>query len=103
MKDDIRQYIEGLDVESRILYAENLLGEDAKGFLASDLGRTLVGFAQQEYVSALLALETVNPRACRRIQTLQNQAKVSRQFCSWLRDLISQGQQAEDALKEPEE
>jgi len=100
MQNDLSDYIANLDMESRLAFSEVLLGQDADAFLTSDLGRTMVGFAQQEYTEALLALETVPWYRKRRIQALQAQAWRAKTFVSWLKDLVIQGRQAESALKQ---
>lgn len=94
MNDDLEEYIAQLDPQSKLLYSEVLIGVDAEDFLNTDLGRTMVGFAHQEYVDALLQLAEVPWWRRRKIQKLQRKAQCARWFTGWLKDLIVQGRQA---------
>lgn len=76
------------------LIAEALIGEEAKKFRESDLGRTVLGMAEQELKEAQLALENVNPTDERAITALQNKAWRARQFGQWLDELITNGENA---------
>ena len=49
------------------LYAEAMLGQDVESFLASDIGRYLIGRADQESAEAVDKLKTVFPWRRRRI------------------------------------
>lgn len=100
MNDDIQDIVENLDLETRTLFAETLLGEDASNFLRSDLGRAMVGIAKQEWADALLQLETVSWWRRRKIKKLQNQAWKARSFILWMRDLVIQGKQAASTVEE---
>lgn len=74
--------------------AEALIGDEAKKFVESDLGQTLIGMAAQEIEAAQLALETVNPTDVPAIEALQRQAKFGRSFEGWLIELITKGEHA---------
>jgi hypothetical protein len=76
------------------LIAEAELGEEARKFLESDLGKCLIGMANQEVEAALIELETVQPNDVEAIRRLQNQAKLGRQFEQWLRELVVRGNNA---------
>ena len=97
---ELEAILETLDPASRTLIAEALLGRSVPRFLSTELGRYLVGCAQQEYASALGELETVPWWRRRRIQALQNQAWRARSFLVWLRDLVINGKMAEVAAEE---
>ncbi len=99
----IQAFIRELDPESRTMFAEAALGRDSQEFFKSDIGRYLVGCAQQEYSAAMGKLKRVAWWRRRRIQQLQNEAWRAEQFMVWLRDLIVQGKGAELALEEREE
>ena len=62
------------------LIAAAELGEQARKFLESDLGRMLVGLADQEADLAQEALAVVSPTDTGKITELQNQVKVGRWF-----------------------
>lgn len=100
---ELQQLIAQLDPESRTFFAEAGLGRDAKEFFETDLGRYMVGCAQQEYAAAMAKLKTVAWWRRRRIMQLQNEAWRAEQFMVWLRDLIIKGKAAEMALEEQEE
>lgn len=99
----LQELIAKLDPESRTFFAEAALGRDAREFFTSDLGRYMVGCAQQEYAEAMTALKTVAWWRRRKIVELQNRAWRAEQFMVWLRDLIIKGKAAELALEEGEE
>lgn len=82
------------------LIADAELGDEAKRFLESDLGRCLVGMAQQEVMAAQEALETVDPNQAEEIRALQNKAKLGRQFDEWLHELVDQGNAALEAFRQ---
>lgn len=87
-----------LDPVSRALAVEVDLGEEAKHFVASPIGRYMIGCAQQEIVEAKELLATTSPWRRRRIQELQNRVWRAESFLSWLRDLIVSGHRAGQAL-----
>jgi DNA segregation ATPase FtsK/SpoIIIE-like protein len=76
------------------LIAEAEIGEQAREFLESELGKTLLGMAQQEVLLAQEALEVVDPTQTEKIRALQNQAKIGRNFEDWLKELITKGENA---------
>lgn len=100
---DIQDYIDSLDIESRMMYAHVSIGHDAISFLQSDIGRYLVGCAQQEYVVASSKLKKVAFWRKRRIQQIQNEMWRAEMFTIWLRDLINIGHASEFQLKDREE
>lgn len=99
----LQELIDRLDPESRTFFAEAALGRDAIEFFESDLGRYMVGCAQQEYADAMTKLKTVAWWRRRRIVELQNKAWRAECFMVWLRDLVLKGKAAELALEEGEE
>lgn len=76
------------------LLAHAEIGEAARDFLESDLGRCLLGIAQQEADSARIELETVDVENTIRIRELQNQCWRSRRFQEWLIELNNKGNEA---------
>lgn len=82
------------------LIAEAELGEEARNFLAGDLGKWMTGCAEQEVRSAQEALETADPNDEKVIRELQNKAWRGRRFSEWLTELVSRGESAMAAFKQ---
>lgn len=80
--------------EQDALVAEAEIGDEARKFIESELGKTLLGMAEQEIAMAQEKLETIDPTATEEIRGLQNQAKVARHFQQWITELISKGENA---------
>ena len=85
------------------LIAEAEMGEEARKFLAGDLGKCLVGLAHQEVELAQEALETVSPTDTEAIRDLQFKARFGRQFEGWLRSLVADGDNAIQVFKQSQE
>jgi hypothetical protein len=81
------------------LLAEAVLSEDARDFLASDLGQMLVGQAKQDEEACARALLDVDPSDAAAIRTLQFQAHVARSVVRYIGEVISRGQQAMSELE----
>jgi hypothetical protein len=88
--------------EKDVLYAQAILGRDALDFINSELGRTMVGIAEQEVAEAMDALKTVSTWRRRKIQELQARVWRAESFQAWLIDLAHAGESAEQALSAPE-
>ena len=82
------------------LIAAAELGDEARRFLESDLGKCLLGMAQQEVMLAQEALETVSPYDQEAVRALQNQAKLGRHFEQWLLELLDKGESALEVFKQ---
>lgn len=91
------EYVEAHAAEE--LIAEALIGDEAKRFLESDLGRCLLGMADQEADAARLGLETVDPSDTKAVVALQNKAALGRMFRSWLAELYTRGEQSLEVWK----
>lgn len=76
------------------LIAEAEIGEAARKFLESDLGKTLLGIAEQDAREAEIALGEVDPDDRKSIVALQNKIKLCKFFGQWLAELISRGNDA---------
>lgn len=100
---EIQEAIAQLDPHSRSFYAEAALGKDAQEFMASDMGRYMIGCAKQDMEAAFMKLKTVSPWRRNRIRQLQNEVEVAERFILYLRDLVILGKAAEKALEEREE
>ena len=82
------------------LVAEAILGKDAEEFLNSDIGRFLVGRAEEEATYAVFLLKTVHPWRTRRIKELQNKIWRAESFQLWLAEMVIRGNQALQGLEE---
>lgn len=102
-REELQNMLDELDPESRTLFVEAALGREAVEFFRSDIGRYMVGCAQQEYAVASAKLKKVAWWRKRRIQELQNEIWRAEQFMVWLRDLIIRGKASEMSLEEREE
>lgn len=81
------------------LIATAELGEEARNFLESDLGKCLLGIAKQQVLAAQEDLEIVDPTETEQIRKLQNKAQLGRQFEQWLRELLHDGESAMQIYK----
>ena len=99
---DVQELIETLDPTAKVLFAEAVLGRDVHDFLTSELGRYIIGCAEQEYRDAVLKLETVPAWRWRRVRELQNQMWRAKSLLAWLRDLLTAGASAEHVLDDME-
>lgn len=88
--------------ENEVLYAHAVLGTDAKEFMDSELGRTLVGLATQERDEAMEQLKTVWAWRKNRIRELQAIIWRCDSFESWLGSLVTAGRVAIEELHERE-
>lgn len=86
-----------------LLYAEAMLGEDAKEFLASDVGRYLIGRAEQEAEEAADKLKRISPWRRRRITELQNEIWRAESVRGWLIEMVKAGDSATHALEQQHE
>lgn len=76
------------------LTAEVEIGEEAKRFLESDLGRCITGIVEQRIADAHAQLEEINPEDTSGVLRLQESIKLSRDFTQWLNQLVADGEQA---------
>jgi hypothetical protein len=101
--EDLQKEIDSLNPEARVLFAEAVLGRDAQSFVDSELGRYIVGCAQEEIRTAYGKLKTVSPIRIFKVQELQNEIWRAEQLLAWLQDLIVSGTRAMQVLdKEPD-
>jgi len=100
--DDLQGLLDSLDPTTRTLVAEVDLGQQAREFAESELGRYVVGCAHQEIADAHRALKTCAAWRRRRIQELQNRIWRAESLLLWLRDLIEAGRSAGQTIEEVE-
>ncbi len=86
--------------DEQTLIAEAVLGRDAQEFLASEIGRYLLGRAQIDEREAMESLVSVKWWRRRRIIELQSRIYRARSVRSWLAEIITDGRQAESVLEE---
>ena len=86
-------------MSSDVHIAEAVIGRDAAEFLASDIGRYLIGRCDQEAQEAMMALSTVSVWRRNRIRQLQNEVWRAQSVKAWLIELITAGRQAEAILE----
>lgn len=82
------------------LIAEAILGRDVEDFLNSEVGKYLVGCAEQEANEAMNELKKIATWRKRRIAELQNKIWRAESFQRWLGELIIGGRQAIQQLDE---
>ena len=81
------------------LLAEAMIGRDAEDFIESDIGRYIIGCAEQESHEATEQLKRVYPWRRRKIQELQNKIYRAESIQSWLAELVISGKQALQSLE----
>ena len=86
-----------------LLWAEAVLGQEASEFLSTEIGRYIVGRAEQDKADAMEKLARVSPWRRNRIRQLQNEVWRAESVVSWIAELITSGQQAEAVLEELQE
>jgi acyl-CoA thioesterase len=99
-REALEELMASLGPESRTFAAEAILGDEARQFATSDIGRYMIGCAQQDLEEAHQKLSTTHPWRWRRIQQLQNDIRCSTQFLTYIRDLVIRGTVAGKALEE---
>lgn len=81
------------------LLAEAMIGRDAEDFIQSDIGKYIIGCAEQESHAAMDELKRVYPWRRRKIQELQNKIYRAESIQSWLAELVVSGKQALQTLE----
>lgn len=84
--------------EEEVLLAEAMLGRDAEDFINSDIGRYLLGRAEQEAAEAAELLAKVSPWRRNRIRQLQNEIWRAQSIKGWLAEMVTGGKAAFHAL-----
>ena len=97
---ELQAILETLDPTTRTLVAEADLGNEGIEWLHSNVGRYIVGCAQQEIADAHALLAKTSPWRRRRIQELQNRVWRAESLLAWLRELLLGGRVAQQALIE---
>lgn len=95
--------IKKLNAEEQALFKDFAMGEQAREFLDSDLGRLIRGFAIQEMKEADIELREVDPTNAALICQLQIKAARASQFLRFIQEAIQSGDQASEALIQNQE
>lgn len=85
--------------DEETMAAEALIGADAEAFMNSELGRTILGIAEQEAKAATEDLKRIAVSETDKIRELQNIIWRAETFKQWLLELIDQGTHAVDILR----
>ena len=79
------------------------LGIQSESFLASPLGKYVIGRAESEIAEALERLKILNPFTFpEELRTEQNKIWRAESFQRWIAEAIQDGWQAENALRQDE-
>jgi len=82
----------------KYLFAEFKMGSDAEAFLESDIGRYVLGIAQQEIQENVNKLLDEDVHVCK--DDSIKRAQRARDAIQWLLSAVSAGQEAENKLKD---
>lgn len=85
------------------LYGEAMIGRDAEEFLKSDIGKYIIGCAEQEAQEAMDALKRCYPWRRRKIAELQNKIWRAESVQQWMGELVIRGRQALSQLDQSED
>lgn len=94
--------LEFINEQEREYFAEAVLGEDARQFLQSSVGRYLHGCARQEYDRCrdkMFDTDPYTPEGKREWARLKQDAAAAAHFLRWCVDVIQRGDQAATMLE----
>jgi hypothetical protein len=83
----------------KVKLAEAVLGKQTEEFISSDVGKVLLGMAEQDAKMAMQELKKCHPWRWRKIRDLQNRIKWAESFEGWLLDLVHTGRIATKTLE----
>ena len=89
--------------EDLSLFAAADLGEKARSFLGTDLGRYLKGCAEQQINDCSRQLLTVSPHNTNEIQLLQGKAQTASNFLIWINEAIGMGDNAFQQIQQQQQ
>lgn len=90
------------DMTSEELLASAELGDQALRFRDSELGKCILGMAEQDARDAAAKLARVNPTDASSISQFQVDYKVAERFEQYLMELITDGEQSIQIFKQQE-
>ena len=89
--------------EDLSLFAAADLGEKARSFLGTDLGRYLKGCAEQQINDCSRQLLTVHHANANEIQLLQNKAQTASNFLIWVNEAVGMGDNAFQQIQQQQQ
>lgn len=75
-------------------------GFEVEAFLQSNIGKYLIGRAEEEVEAAVESLKSVDPENPKEIRGLQHKISVAENIQYWLADAIQAGHNAQEQLQE---
>ena len=102
-KAELEAVIEQMDLHTRELYAEAMLGDDAAEFFQSEIGRYVLERAREQTEDASAKLQDVDPTDAKTIRDLQNDIYRAGQAIKWLNEMIIAGKEAMKQLEVSED
>lgn len=88
---------------SDALIAAAEIGEEARLFLESDLGKYIIGVSRQEAQLALEKLAEIDPSQVEEVRKTQNEVRIAKMFEQWLVEALHDGEQAMLIFKQQKE
>jgi hypothetical protein len=85
--------------QADVTMAEARFGIEVEQFLSSDIGRYMVGRAENEEHEALQALAQVDPIDAKKVERLQNQVWRARSIQQWLAQAVQAGLMAQHQIE----
>ena len=76
------------------LVAEALIGDEAKKFLESDLGKTLIGMSEQDKELAVLQFSDADITDPKKMRKIQDDIRFALEFRGRIIDLFNRGEEA---------
>lgn len=88
------------ELDEQIQQAE--LGEEAKAFAESNIGKRILSLSQDEAAASMLKLTTVDPTDVKEITKLQNEIHRADSIYQWIVEMIESGDDAIDTYQTEE-
>lgn len=80
-----------------------VLGDDAEQFFHTDLGRYILGVAEQEIQAELSFLMNADPDDTKAIKDSQTRIERARLAIQWLNEVIAEGRQEQERILSEEQ
>ena len=75
------------------------MGEASREFIESDLGKCLMGMADQEVQRAVLEFKDADLTDISKVRALQDRVRAGTWFKEWLIELVQRGEEALSAFR----
>lgn len=92
-----------MNTDTNELIAAAEIGDQARAFLESELGKCILGMAEQEVLAAQEQLGTISPVDEKGITALQNKIFRAKSFEAWLQELLADGENALSVFRQTQE